>query len=467
MKYLALSLGLFACLPWAAPATAEEAPPSRFFEVYDANGDGRVTPEELGAGGDVFRLLDRDEDGAITPEDLGHPEALRPKRPQPRPDAAPRGPEGGAGRGPGAGREQGPGRGLGRGPGRGPGNGSEEGPGARGGRGRDPEARAARWKAMDLDGDGKVSREEFRGPERFFDLLDANSDGFVDEAEAKAARERRGGPGGGQGRGPDGRPGGEGAERRREHLKAMDTDGDGRVSKEEWQGRMPFERLDQNGDGFLDAKDREGMRRPASDAPGRGGDGKAPGQRRRGRGLSPEALSRFDTDGDGKVSADEFPGSQERFERLDLDHDGFLTKADLPEAPASKPDRQATAPDRPRPVDTNGDGKIFTRRVPRVLGGVAEARQERRRVAQPRGTPGEGRGGAGSQGTRRVADPRRCGWRRPGLAPRVSGPGRSLRCDGPQQGRVHRRARRPGLGRTCSTARFHMFVARSLNTFTD
>lgn len=62
----------------------------------------------------------------------------------------------------------------------------------------------------DADGDGKISKEE--APEwmqNFFDNLDGNSDGFVDEEEIAEMRRRRAGGGGGGGRGgPGGRGGG-------------------------------------------------------------------------------------------------------------------------------------------------------------------------------------------------------------------------------------------------------------------
>jgi Ca2+-binding EF-hand superfamily protein len=44
-----------------------------------------------------------------------------------------------------------------------------------------------RFKSMDKDGDGKVSREEFTGPKPRFDLLDRNGDGFLTEQEFFAA----------------------------------------------------------------------------------------------------------------------------------------------------------------------------------------------------------------------------------------------------------------------------------------
>lgn len=68
-------------------------------------------------------------------------------------------------------------------------------------------------KRMDTDGDGKISREEFRGPPPRFDKMDADKDGFItlDEIKAFQASLRResgeaGDAGGGSGpkKGPNG-----------------------------------------------------------------------------------------------------------------------------------------------------------------------------------------------------------------------------------------------------------------------
>jgi hypothetical protein len=65
---------------------------------------------------------------------------------------------------------------------------------------------------LDQDGDGKVSRDEAPEPmQNFFDRLDGNSDGFIDQQEADAMRRRfqqGGGRPGAPGGGPDGAPGG-------------------------------------------------------------------------------------------------------------------------------------------------------------------------------------------------------------------------------------------------------------------
>src|SRR5438876_402774 len=65
-------------MPPAAPAATpngQELAHGRFFDTYDANGDGKVTVEEY-AGGDmeVFNLLDANHDGVVTLAELGMPE---------------------------------------------------------------------------------------------------------------------------------------------------------------------------------------------------------------------------------------------------------------------------------------------------------------------------------------------------------------------------------------------------------
>jgi RND family efflux transporter MFP subunit len=126
------------------------------------------------------------------------------------------GPSGPRGRGEPGGGPDGPGGTPGAGgPGAGPGlggpggGGQDAGPGGSGGR------RGGRrdLMQMDTDGDGKVSREEAPEPmQGFFDRLDSNADGFIDRAEADAARQRfRGGGGPGGPGGPDGSGGGPGA----------------------------------------------------------------------------------------------------------------------------------------------------------------------------------------------------------------------------------------------------------------
>jgi Ca2+-binding EF-hand superfamily protein len=72
-------------------------------------------------------------------------------------------------------------------------------------------------------------------------------------------------------------------------------------------------------------------------------------------------IQRFDQDGDGLVSLDEFPGNQEQFERLDLDGDGYL---DIGQTPKRPPHRPVDPQELMTELDTNGDGYLSTEEFP-------------------------------------------------------------------------------------------------------
>lgn len=138
-------------------------------------------------------------------------------------------------------------------------------------------------------------------------------------------------PGGEKGqRGPGGGSPGRGFA---EFLKRADTDGDGKVSKDEFmalerlkklsdqQKSQMFARLDKNGDGFVTADEMRVPNRPP-----------------RGPGGVPR-IDEFDKNGDGVVSFEEFlesrfvqrlPEERRRalFDRLDTNGDGKLSPAD-------------------------------------------------------------------------------------------------------------------------------------------
>jgi len=100
-----------------------------------------------------------------------------------------------------------------------------------------------RIKQFDTDGDGKVTKEEFQGPDRFWDRLDANGDGEVTEEEAGKMRRR--------GRGVNHRGGMQrGGGGSADLMRTVDTNKDGKISKSEWDAY--FKKMDENGDGQLD-----------------------------------------------------------------------------------------------------------------------------------------------------------------------------------------------------------------------
>jgi Ca2+-binding EF-hand superfamily protein len=104
---------------------------------------------------------------------------------------------------------------------------------------------------LDSDGDGRVSREEFRPPEerrgpRLFERADANNDGMVSRDEMQAAIDAAGDK---QQRMQD---------KALTRFDAMDLDGNGMVSNEEAKA-YAFTRADADGDGYITEAEAEAM----------------------------------------------------------------------------------------------------------------------------------------------------------------------------------------------------------------
>ncbi|WP_228076570.1 EF-hand domain-containing protein [Novilysobacter ciconiae] len=184
-----------------------------------------------------------------------------------------------------------------------------------------------RWLTLDTNKDGVIDRSEAASHPRLaehFDRLDRNSDGKLERSELQRKHGQRGrrGAGGGHRSGGMGQWGGHGGIAR---YIALDSNGDGRISKLEAEGSRLAERfagIDTNKDGYLVRSEllADAARRRAE--------------------FTRKADERFDrrfkqadSNGDGRLSRAEYeaawPGNEKVFAFLDEDRDGYLTRADL------------------------------------------------------------------------------------------------------------------------------------------
>src|SRR5262249_13511758 len=67
-------------------------------------------------------------------------------------------------------------------------------------------------------------------------------------------------------------------------------------------------------------------------------------------------IANMDTDGDGKISQSEWKGPAQAFQRLDANHDGYITRDEMAAARGQGQDRSGQR--NARNMDTNNDGRI-------------------------------------------------------------------------------------------------------------
>ncbi len=132
-------------------------------------------------------------------------------------------------------------------------------------------------------------------------------------------------------------------------VQEVDTNGDSRVTREEWS--RAFDRFDANQDGVLTTEEIRAGARAA---------------------VSPyaERFESLDRDRDGYVSRTEWPMEAASFDRVDRDDDDRLSRSEL-----LTPNRDLTAEEQFRVLDTNRDGLLS----PSELSGESRERLDRDR----------------------------------------------------------------------------------------
>jgi Ca2+-binding EF-hand superfamily protein len=175
-----------------------------------------------------------------------------------------------------------------------------------------------RFRAMDTDNDGVITRAEWRGNDQSFREQDTNGDGVLSGDEVRP------------------RAGGSTATRRDRsegqeltpRFSGMDADNDGVITRAEWRGdAQSFRQQDTNGDGVLSGAEVWARAGQTADQP----------DRNRREQISAR-FERADRNRDGRIGRDEWFGTREAFARLDRDRDDVIT---FDEFSAIAPDRTA------------------------------------------------------------------------------------------------------------------------------
>ena len=181
--------------------------------------------------------------------------------------------------------------------------------------------RAMRFAAMDENRDGVITRREWRGNDRSFDVQDWNGDGILSGDEVRPGARRRDGD----------TAAATGSTDRFAYddwtaaaFSTLDRNRDQRVSRDEWQADVEtFRRVDRNSDGVLSRGEFLGDDdQPRTVDQGRTVD------TNQGRYLD-ERFESVDANNDGRISRGEWRGTAERFNALDENRDNTLTRAEF------------------------------------------------------------------------------------------------------------------------------------------
>jgi Ca2+-binding EF-hand superfamily protein len=240
---------------------------------------------------------------------------------------------------------------------------------------RDRQAQT-RFRGMDADGDGVITRAEWRGGDQAFRQQDRNRDGVLSGTEIRGVVAQS--PQSPQSpSGPDDEVRRQQAAATNARILSMDTDKDGVITRAEWRDdTQAFQQQDRNRDGVLSGaevralsfqdRDRDGVITRAEwqgdvqafREQDRNRDGvlsgievrallnssETPEETRRRQALAAR-FNRADRNRDSQLTREEWTGQPRAFARMDTNRDGLVTRAEFVAANTESP--AATSGERP------------------------------------------------------------------------------------------------------------------------